>query len=250
LLLSRKRDSLRPFHLEDDLVFFRKPLCFHAEQHENRAIFADVFCDFFRKIKAQHDFWPDTSYSSLDRPAVLRVADELSRRGCSCFLDRWYLQPGQNWVEALEKALAGSRAAAFFIGPREMGRWQQKERAWVLDRHAEAAEFHVVPVLLPGCEPPLGFLKQLMWIDLRERLDAAEQLDALAAAIRGQDTQAKGGKQSRAAVSPYRGLLPFREEDASFFFGREKYVEELVGTVTHHRLVAVVGASGSGKTAR
>jgi hypothetical protein len=61
LLLSRKRDSLRPFRLEDDLVFFRKPLCFHAEQHENRAIFADVFCDFFRKIKAQHDFWPDTT---------------------------------------------------------------------------------------------------------------------------------------------------------------------------------------------
>ena len=69
------------------------------------------------------------SYSSLDRPAVLRVAEELRLRGCSCFLDQWYLQPGQNWVEALEKALAGSRSAAFFIGPREMGRWQQKERA-------------------------------------------------------------------------------------------------------------------------
>ena len=27
-LLSRKRDSLRLFRLEDDLVFFRKPLCF------------------------------------------------------------------------------------------------------------------------------------------------------------------------------------------------------------------------------
>ena len=59
-LLSRKRESLRLFRLEDDLVFFRKPLRFYPEQQENRAIFGDVFCDFFRKNKAQHDSWPDT----------------------------------------------------------------------------------------------------------------------------------------------------------------------------------------------
>ena len=61
-LLSRRRDSLRPFRLEDDLVLFRKPLCFHAEQHESRAIFGDVFCDFVRKNKAQCDSWPESSY--------------------------------------------------------------------------------------------------------------------------------------------------------------------------------------------
>ena len=44
-------------------MFFRKPLCFYTEQHENRAIFGDVFCDSFRKNKAQHDFWPDTSFT-------------------------------------------------------------------------------------------------------------------------------------------------------------------------------------------
>ena len=59
-LLSRKRESLRLFRPEDDLVFFRKPLCFYPEQQENRAIFADVFCDLCRKNKAQYDFLPDT----------------------------------------------------------------------------------------------------------------------------------------------------------------------------------------------
>lgn len=28
--------------------------------------------------------------------------------------------------------------------------------------------FPVIPVMLPGCEPPLGFMKQLMWIELRD----------------------------------------------------------------------------------
>ena len=48
---------------------------------------------------------------------------------------------------------------------------------------------------------------------------------------------------------PYRGLLAFREQDASFFFGREAFTERLVETVEGHALtVAVVGPSGSGKS--
>ncbi len=48
-LLSRKREPLRPFRLEDDLVFFRKPLRFYTEHRDDRAIFGDAFCDFPKK---------------------------------------------------------------------------------------------------------------------------------------------------------------------------------------------------------
>jgi len=51
-----------------------------------------------------------------------------------------------------------------------------------------------------------------------------------------------------AAECPYRGLLPFEPGDHAFFFGREAVVDDLVGRVTAGRLVAVVGASGSGKS--
>ena len=47
---------------------------------------------------------------------------------------------------------------------------------------------------------------------------------------------------------PYRGLFAFREEDARFFFGREVFAERLVAAVARQSLVAVVGASGSGKS--
>ncbi len=47
---------------------------------------------------------------------------------------------------------------------------------------------------------------------------------------------------------PYRGLFAFREEDASFFFGREEFTEQMVAAVKKKPLVAVVGASGSGKS--
>jgi uncharacterized protein YjbI with pentapeptide repeats len=47
---------------------------------------------------------------------------------------------------------------------------------------------------------------------------------------------------------PYRGLSAFREEDKDLFFGREKFVQQLVDAVKQHSLVPVIGASGSGKS--
>jgi WD40 repeat protein/energy-coupling factor transporter ATP-binding protein EcfA2 len=47
---------------------------------------------------------------------------------------------------------------------------------------------------------------------------------------------------------PYVGLDPFREEDAARFFGRRRLVEFLVARLTEHRMLALVGPSGSGKS--
>jgi WD40 repeat protein/class 3 adenylate cyclase/tRNA A-37 threonylcarbamoyl transferase component Bud32 len=47
---------------------------------------------------------------------------------------------------------------------------------------------------------------------------------------------------------PYRGLLAFRPEDRGFFFGREDVVRDLLDRLSPGRLVALVGASGSGKS--
>lgn len=49
-------------------------------------------------------------------------------------------------------------------------------------------------------------------------------------------------------LQPYRGLFAFREEDSSFFFGREKVIAQLLSTVSQKPLVALVGPSGSGKS--
>ncbi|QYN31985.1 trypsin-like peptidase domain-containing protein [Pseudonocardia sp. DSM 110487] len=47
---------------------------------------------------------------------------------------------------------------------------------------------------------------------------------------------------------PYRGLQPFGEEHAEFFFGREADVAVLADALAAHPLVAVVGPSGVGKS--
>ncbi|MGB0385074.1 MAG: CHAT domain-containing protein [Ardenticatenaceae bacterium] len=48
--------------------------------------------------------------------------------------------------------------------------------------------------------------------------------------------------------SPYKGLRYFDEEDAHHFFGRERLTAELLNQLLEQRFLAVVGASGSGKS--
>lgn len=47
---------------------------------------------------------------------------------------------------------------------------------------------------------------------------------------------------------PYVGLRAFESADAALFFGRERQVGEVLARLTEARFVAVVGASGSGKS--
>jgi DNA-binding SARP family transcriptional activator/WD40 repeat protein/tRNA A-37 threonylcarbamoyl transferase component Bud32 len=55
-------------------------------------------------------------------------------------------------------------------------------------------------------------------------------------------------RSATAGVNPYCGLRPFDEADAGSFHGRDGVAAELMALVTSHRLVTLVGASGSGKS--
>ena len=76
--------------------------------------------------------------------------------------------------------------------------------------------------------------------------EVAARLLELAAAVRREDAPAAG-------LPPYKGLYYFDESDAEWFFGREVLTETLVdrlntGLKSGQRFLAVVGASGSGKS--
>ncbi|MFE7439675.1 XRE family transcriptional regulator [Streptomyces chartreusis] len=70
--------------------------------------------------------------------------------------------------------------------------------------------------------------------------EAAEQL--------GDEYSAIDLAEEGASPLPYAGLRSFREQDAEWFFGRERLVEELDERLERQRFVVVIGASGSGKS--
>src|SRR5580692_8532177 len=190
------------------------------------------------------------SYSSEDHDVVEPIARKLRDEGLEPFLDRWNLAPGMRWRLELEKTLNSCKAVAIFVGRGEMGSWQQREVDVALDLQSRNPNLPVIPVLLPGCEPPLGFLRQLTWVDLRTQTHDLG-IVILSKAARGEppgpDLQ-EHLDAVRASICPYRGLLHFREEDAPFFFGREAAIDKLMDAVQRQPFVAVVGASGSGKS--
>ncbi|GAB4173015.1 MAG: hypothetical protein Fur006_02030 [Coleofasciculaceae cyanobacterium] len=49
-------------------------------------------------------------------------------------------------------------------------------------------------------------------------------------------------------ICPYQGLQPFEQEQSVFFFGRDKQVQEIFRKLSEKPFVAVIGASGSGKS--
>jgi WD40 repeat protein/uncharacterized caspase-like protein len=49
-------------------------------------------------------------------------------------------------------------------------------------------------------------------------------------------------------LCPYRGLQAFTEDDAQYFYGRESLTQQLLQAIQQQACLAVVGASGSGKS--
>ena len=81
---------------------------------------------------------------------------------------------------------------------------------------------------------------------------ARTHLDLASDITPGRAFSRNGGTTGSATVTrnPYKGLRPFGEADANDFFGRDALVEELLARLgqPEHRLLAVVGTSGSGKS--
>ena len=180
------------------------------------------------------------------------MQERLADHGISTFLDRDQLTGGLPWPDELEEGLKSSRAVAVFLGRNGLGLWQKREIGLALDRQVElertAQIYPVIPILLEGAEVTGGFLFLNTWIDLRQAIDADEAIARLIKAIRTGERDVDAA--AAAGVCPYRGLQPFGENDAGFYFGREEAAQQLLEKVTASklRLVAVIGASGSGKS--
>ena len=94
-------------------------------------------------------------------------------------------------------------------------------------------------------------------IELGAARSTDEQFDSVQAFGQGLVNALSGGNDGPAESSvvernPYVGLRSFQESDADVFFGRDRLVKAMLARLTEPgvegRLVAVIGASGSGKS--
>ena len=118
-------------------------------------------------INRYHTF---LSHNSEDKSEIRDIVKNLKVAGVKTWFDEEQLTPGQIWQVELEECIEDIRAAAVFVGQSGVGPWQDFEMRAFITEFAERG-CPVIPVILPGAGtiPKLPiFLKQFMWIDMRE----------------------------------------------------------------------------------
>ena len=196
------------------------------------------------------------SHNSRDKPAVERIDTHLRSLGLRPWLDDRALE--DEWHNSMQAAIDTVAACIVFIGPHGWGKWQFREAQLADSRHVEDAAFRVIPVLLPGLTDEAlrdlpRWVGQYRFVDVRGGLDDAERLHDLRnriLGISGDATSADADADADLAEvdCPYRGLEAFDADHARYFHGREADVERLVSKLKLSRFLAVLGASGSGKS--
>jgi len=201
------------------------------------------------------------SHNSRDKKFVEMVASKLAKEGLRAWFDKWELIPGDHWQGGLGTGVLKSDACAVFVGPHNLGNWEAEEMELAYTRSADDSRFRVIPVLLPGVSDPFDpttlppFLRTRTWVDFRKGIEDEDAFHLLMCGIKGSspnvNRDAANCEESLLSVRdecPYRGLQVFTEADAQIYFGRAADIQRLVEKLKGTRFLAIVGASGSGKS--
>lgn len=190
------------------------------------------------------------SHSGLDIVAADQIKEWLKFHGFeNLFLDfdkHAGIPPGADWERVLYKEIARSHAVILIV----TANWHASKWCWSEFTHARSLGKAIFPVI----EKPTGetlIAPDLQSLDLTK--DRENGLDRLAHAL-DQVARAHHDIPWDGGRPPYPGLLAFQEEDAAVYFGRDEEIRSLIECLNARRtqggprLIALLGASGSGKS--
>jgi len=116
------------------------------------------------------DFDVFMCHNSIDKPAVIEIAERLKQHGVLPWLDIWNIAPGTSWQRSLEAQIRNVKSAAVFVGKDGFGPWQQEEVEALLNEFVATGR-PVIPVLLVEAPSAINlppFLKNRNWVDFRK----------------------------------------------------------------------------------
>lgn len=130
----------------------------------------------FRFSKDRYRFSPQTrpqvfvAYVQEDLKHARRLRDGIASAGCSAWLDKDKLLPGQNWPRAIERAIGISDAFVACFSRHAVakrGHFQAELRyALACARRTPLDSVFLVPVRLDPCEVPRRISDQVQYVDL------------------------------------------------------------------------------------
>ena len=191
------------------------------------------------------------SHSSRDNGPAERIKVWLGEQGFEApFLDfdkHVGISPGADWEKTLYRQIERSEAVIIIQTPN----WLESKWCFAEFTQARALGKAIFPVI----ETPTGdtlISPDIQALDLRK--DREGGLDRLSRQLTQIALDAQGGFAWDPRRPPYPGLLAFQEEDAALYFGRDDDIRRLIERLNARRaqggakLIALLGASGSGKS--
>jgi len=123
-----------------------------------------------------YEFLPQTrpevfiAYVAEDLAPARRLCEALRAGGCSPWLDKDKLLPGQNWPRAIESAIETSDFFIPCFSSNSVSKWGgfQAEIRYALDcaRRVPLDEIFIVPLRLDACRVPRPIQRELQYIDM------------------------------------------------------------------------------------
>lgn len=194
------------------------------------------------------------SYSRRNKTFAERLARDLSDAGLDVWIDFRQIQGGELWREEIYRGIDQSDFLIACLSPVAVqSEWVTREILLARERNKL-----IIPVMAVNALDDLSAHAELKWlldihyINFEERYEQAfpELLEALPGVRR---LGAFDRNDEHPIPNPFKGLEAFQQTDAQFFFGREELIRKILDKLDapdkpYGRFVAVVGASGSGKS--
>lgn len=157
-------------------------------------------------------------------------------------ITRQAFRPGAPLVTEFERAVTSSRYTILILSPAYLAdEWsslgEQLASYLTIDQQQE----RLIPLRLEPCAVPLR-------INFRVGLDCINQANWESEISRMRALLNQPEPLLGRINCPYRGMVPFRADDARFFFGRESEIDDMLQRLRHQGFLMVVGDSGSGKS--
>ncbi len=192
------------------------------------------------------------SYSRRNKVFAERIARDLGDAGMEVWIDFRQIHGGEQWQDEIFRGIERSQIVVVCLSPDAVkSEWVQRE---VLT--ARQQEKFIIPVMAVNAQRELETIESLNWlqnlhfINFEGRYE--EAFPELLRAIPGKRRIGiYDSVDPNNIPNPFKGLEAFQQTDSAFFFGRETMIDKCLHRLRQDRPVrflAVVGASGSGKS--
>jgi len=189
------------------------------------------------------------SYSRRNKTFAERLARDLDDAGLEVWIDFRQITGGELWQNEIYRGIERSEFVIFCMSPASV------ESVWCNKEIAAAREQDklIIPIMVVDAYDDLKNSDSLSWIlDVHFISFVSGYEQAYAQLLEALPGSRPVGVYDEfdptQAQNPFKGLEAFQQTDAHFFFGRERMIDRSLQRMQQTRFLALVGASGSGKS--